>query len=359
MLRNKSGMALLITLAAISFLVALTVQLATRVNWQMQAAGNQKDAVQLDAALSSVLSLFRATLLVDQKANPDKKTTKKKFDSLFDQWNTLDGKKLAALVGADTVSLQVVDLSGRIQLNRLVLTQEEKKEQQQQEREQGRQGAKARDPEKMQRALVKRFLLSGKFAVADEDEAETLLDALTDWLDEDNEERDHGAENGYYQGLEPHYVCRNGPLQYPEELLLVKGFSRKLLYGDKKHQGIAPYLSVSGRDGKINLNTAPLPVLQSLAEGMSEEMAQQLLAFRGDPDNLELLEKPGWYRQVADFPGDVMGRMDKNSALLTTKSAYFSCRITVGRAGMHRDGIAVLYRDPATFQQTLVRWKVE
>ncbi len=339
-------MALLMTLAAISFLAAITVGLATSVNWQIQASTGQKETVRLHAAVLSGLSLVRASLYGDQQ--------KQKFDTLLDGWNTLDMKIVNKLFAGDKVSITVRDMSGRIQVNRLVLSDEEKKKLQK-DRLRGRRegGKKQGDPEKQQRELWKRFLLSGKFAVEGEDEAIALIDALSDWLDNDDLARDHGAETGYYQSLKNPYICRNGPLRYPEELLLVKGFSRKIVYGDKEHEGIIDYLTIYGQDGKININTALPLILQALAPGMNDEMAGQLVEFREEKDNLNALENPQWYRQAGDFPGDLV--FDKE--MITTVSSYFFLKITIENNGFQQTGEGFLYRDPKTREQDLLSWK--
>lgn len=353
MLRNSSGMALLITLAAISFLVAVTVQLATSVNWQVQASTNQMEAVRLNAALYSGLSLLRASLYADQQQE-------EKFDSLHDGWNTLDVESARALLGGDALSLTVQDMSGRIQLNKLWLSPDEIKEFEKQFKEDpNNRNINPPDPQQLQRDLWQRFLLSGKFAVEDADEAISLIEALSDWLDEDDNERDHGAESGFYQSLDKPYVCRNGPLQYPEELLLVKGFSRKILYGDEEHQGIINHLTVFGKDGKININTASPPVLQALAEDMDEEMAGQLVEFRSDLENLTALENREWYSQVNDLPVYIGANLNKNKELLTTESSYFFCTITAGRNGLQQRGEGYIYRDAVTYEQNLLSWKVD
>jgi general secretion pathway protein K len=348
MLGDASGMALLLTLAAISFLVAITVGLATSVNWQIQASTGQKETVRLHAVLLSGLSLVRASLYGDQQ--------KQKFDTLLDSWNTLDMEMINKLFAGDKVSISVQDMSGRIQVNRLVLSDEEKKKLQKGRLRGRREGGKKQgDPEKLQRELWKRFLLSGKFAVEGEDEVIALLDALSDWLDDDDLVRDHGAETGYYQSLKTPYICRNGPLQYPAELLLVKGFSRKIVYGDKEHEGIIDYLTIYGQDGKININTAPPPILQALAPGMNDEVTGQLIEFREDKDNLNALENPQWYRQAGDFPGDIV--FDKN--LITTVSSYFFLKIITENNGFQQTAQGFLYRDPKTREQNLLSWKEE
>ena len=52
---------------------------------------------------------------------------------------------------------------------------------------------------------------------------EDVADAILDWMDEDDEAREYGAESSYYQALKPPYSAKNGPLDTVEELLLVRG----------------------------------------------------------------------------------------------------------------------------------------
>jgi DNA uptake protein ComE-like DNA-binding protein len=67
---------------------------------------------------------------------------------------------------------------------------------------------------------------------------EEIADAILDWIDEDDEPRQFGAEIDYYASLSPGYAPRNGPLLSVEELLLVCGMSADLLYGaDLNHNG--------------------------------------------------------------------------------------------------------------------------
>lgn len=60
---------------------------------------------------------------------------------------------------------------------------------------------------------------------------EDVADAIMDWLDEDDDVREIGAEVDYYSGLDPPYAPRNGPLETVEELLLVRGVTPELLFG--------------------------------------------------------------------------------------------------------------------------------
>lgn len=64
------------------------------------------------------------------------------------------------------------------------------------------------------------------------DNFDELIDGALDWLDADDEPRPNGAEIEYYQTLTPPYKPKNARLDSIEELLLVKGWSAALLYGE-------------------------------------------------------------------------------------------------------------------------------
>ena len=64
------------------------------------------------------------------------------------------------------------------------------------------------------------------------DMTEETADAILDWLDEDDQTREFGAESDYYQSMTPPYEAKNGPFESLDELLLVAGVTPELLYGE-------------------------------------------------------------------------------------------------------------------------------
>lgn len=60
---------------------------------------------------------------------------------------------------------------------------------------------------------------------------EDIADAILDWLDPDDDQRELGAEVDYYSSLDPPYGPKNGPVDTVEELLLVRGVTPQLLFG--------------------------------------------------------------------------------------------------------------------------------
>jgi len=65
---------------------------------------------------------------------------------------------------------------------------------------------------------------------------ESMAQALIDFVDEDDEANPEGAEQPYYDTLEKPYAIHNAPLQTLGELLMVRGFTPALFYGEDANQ---------------------------------------------------------------------------------------------------------------------------
>lgn len=77
-------------------------------------------------------------------------------------------------------------------------------------------------------------------------------DSLLDWVDADENERSNGAESVTYETYEPAYSAKNAACGSMDELLLVKGVTPELLYGeDTNRNGL---LDSNENDGEL---TAP------------------------------------------------------------------------------------------------------
>jgi len=59
-----------------------------------------------------------------------------------------------------------------------------------------------------------------------------LAASIIDWRDEDSEVSTSGAESEYYLLQSEAYNCKNAPLETVDEILLIKGASEELLYGE-------------------------------------------------------------------------------------------------------------------------------
>ncbi len=87
---------------------------------------------------------------------------------------------------------------------------------------------------------------------------EQIADSILDWIDEDDQPREFGAENEYYQQLANPYDAANKNLESIEELLLVQGVTPELLYGlDQNRNGVLDPTEASSAiaNGQANVST--------------------------------------------------------------------------------------------------------
>jgi hypothetical protein len=109
-------------------------------------------------------------------------------------------------------------------------------------------------------------------ASADTARADMIVDSILDWLDYGDEEetRPEGAENDYYMSLQNPFPCKNGPFDSIDELLLLKGMTPQVYYGNAENGQLplSEYLTVHGDwRGRVNPNTAPIEVLEAVLSG--------------------------------------------------------------------------------------------
>jgi type II secretory pathway component PulK len=142
-----------------------------------------------------------------------------------------------------------------------------------------------------------------------------LADAILDFIDDDDTPRTNGCESEYYSSLSPAYPAKNGPLESLDELLLVRGVTWQMLYGEDFNRnglldpnendgdaswppddgdgtlflGWSAYLTVHGRekntrwDGseRININDNNLADLyDKLEQEYDATVAQFVVAYR-------------------------------------------------------------------------------
>ncbi|MFQ5353148.1 MAG: general secretion pathway protein GspK [Candidatus Binatia bacterium] len=106
-------------------------------------------------------------------------------------------------------------------------------------------------------------------------EAETVADSVEDWRDEDDLHRPNGAEDQYYESLPRPYRCKNGDFDSVAELLLVRGVSSDIYYGNSTVPGLRDLFSVFNGSKRLNLQTVGPAVMVALT-GIDQEDALDL-----------------------------------------------------------------------------------
>ena len=102
--------------------------------------------------------------------------------------------------------------------------------------------------------------------------------AIIDWIDEDLQTTiPDGAEDVHYMNLERPYRAANTPMLSISELRLVKGFEDTEVY-----EALLPHVCAFGVSTPINVNTATIEVLRSLADGLSEDDADKIIEQRSE-----------------------------------------------------------------------------
>lgn len=310
-LKNERGVALIVVILTISIIVALTIQLNRDMRTQMVDAYNLSDQTRLRYVAESGIYAAHALLLADKNS----------FDALFEDWAQTEMASLKSEEYFENASfkLAIEDEAGKININKLVA------------------GNGYNAP--LREMLLR--LLTGPYFRLKEDAAEEILDAVKDWIDGDQDTTGMGDEE----------KAKNGALDCIEELLMIKGVSRELYHGSEEIYGLSRCLTVFG-DGKININTAPSPVLLALSAQMTLEAVEALDKYRRDEKNS--VAEANWYTRVPEATG-----LNVPAGSITVKSDIFQI-VAVGVQGrMTRQINAVVSRDAGRKKVSTLAWRVE
>jgi general secretion pathway protein K len=321
---NNHGIALLITLSIITVLIAVTFELSRQTGASLSRSGAGRDRQILQQKIESGVSLAMLILIRDKEQT--------EVDSVQEDW--ADPEKISGYLGRagydeDELQIDITDERTRLQVNALVQFPDE------------------RDFNPVQQQLWFRFL---ELFLQEQDQPDTamlqeplepdmIINPIKDWIDSGDDDAITGitgAESDYYMDQDPPYKCRNGPLRHLSELLRVRNITPELFSADDENAGLREFLTEHGLvpaannphdftyDGRININTAEIPVLAALLPTGLEFLATEMAAFRKETSGGEYLYDltgPTWYRQV---PG--MGDVEIDESLVAVKSDLFRIR---------------------------------
>ncbi len=320
-LMNNRGVALILVILMISIIIAITLQLNISSRSEIYEAANLGDGIRATCAAKSGFYMGEALLIEDIRD----------LDSLNEDWANLESVSAGSgiLFDGEYFRLNIEDESGKIPINSLI-----------KENQQYNDGIKK---------LLTRFLALPEFDL-DEQQIRDIVDAVKDWIDEDDEVTGFGAENMYYRGLEEPYACKNAPLDCIEELLMIKGITEDLYYGAGETPGIAKYLTLHGK-GKININTAPNLILKALSDEITDEMVSNMDEFRRDEEND--LSKSTWYKNIPGMDGITI------IPEITTKSDIFRITSTGYMNDISKRVSGVIERHSNGKAIKILSWKVD
>jgi general secretion pathway protein K len=321
-LKNNRGVALLVTLSVMTVLVAASLEYNRRARFELVSSAAARDQLTMTEIAKAGVQVAMALLAKDKAENDtdtpmDDWADPVKIEELLQDFPFEDGK----------VSLVIHDELGKIQVNALVDFPEGKQF------------------NETQRQLWQRFLQSFndrkelKLDLKDDSEPQAIINSLKDWLDSGDDDAItglSGAESSTYEGRDPPYEARNGPVQDLDELLLVKGITPELFYGRPEVPGISRYLTVYGMEagagtgftfpGRINIATAELPVIFALVPEENKDLVETLDELRSDMVSGKLavnLQDPNWFTQIPGLAG-----LKLDPKLITISSDLFRVEST-------------------------------
>ncbi|GAC1624856.1 MAG: type II secretion system minor pseudopilin GspK [Nevskia sp.] len=292
--RCQRGIALVTAMFVVALSTIAAVAMFESANIAVHRASNLVESESAYWYALGVESWVKGILKEDARRN--------QIDGLGDIW-----AKPVDFLPIDNGSLRgrVEDLQGRFNLNNLATP----------------------DPAQLKAYLVQFQRLLDNLPDFPADKYRGVGSAIRDWVDADSERFDlNGAEDNDYQGLDPPHRAANRPMTSASELLQVRGITPEL-YG-----ALRPYVTALPTIGtRVNVNTAPEPVLRSLSANIDASALQSFLRSR-EAKPLESSQEAFSGKPGAQGGGGGFLSADKDTHpehLIDVKSRYFELQAEV------------------------------
>ena len=195
--RRPRGIAMVIVMVSIFVLAVLAGGFAYSMKVETKLAMNSNNAGDLECLGRSGIEVARWIL------SQQMKVPGAPYDALDQVWaggpgDTNDpcaGFSLKGIqVGQGTLSVSITDCERKANINQTLQNQE----------------------------FLQHSLITIGVDAAD---VPTIIGAVQDWIDKDDDTHVNGAESDYYEGLNPPYRSKNGPIDDLSELLFIKGIT--------------------------------------------------------------------------------------------------------------------------------------
>ncbi len=357
--RGQRGIAVVMAVAVVLLVATAALELHLNERTNLLNAAAMRDRIALDQMTTSGINLAMAILVKDRQDSES--------DSLQEDW--ADEETIAGLVEQlgfekGKLDVKIFDELAKIQINALVRFPE---------------GTQFNEK---QRQIWERFannllsiyeLLGDEIGEMEDTDTMTIIDSVKDWIDKDEDIITglNGAESDYYQELDPPYECKNAPFDHISEVRLVRGITPELFNGIAGAMGLGNYITVYGAKeeddqkfsypGKVNINTAELPVLKVLLPSDNEDFADLLIEYRQAVSGTQYtndLTNINWYKNVPGFGGITI-----NPDLFSVSSDTFRIVATAVIDDTRAVATAVVQRerdsDSAPWRCKVLNWKTE
>ena len=210
------------------------------------------------------------------------------------------------------VNLRITDLQGLVNLNALV------------------DGGSSQ-------AIAKQRLLN---LIAAQGGDTSTVDRLQDWIDEDTGSRPAGAEDFDYLMFDPPYRAGNRPMAHASEARLT-GIT------DEQYRLIEPVLTaLPTATSRLNVNSAPALVLQSLSPQLTLDVAESIAEGRFEQEGFESVEE---FLQLPQLAG-----LGMSADGLGVQSAFFEVRVIARSQDRYSYLTSLIHRDTISGEQSVL-----
>lgn len=321
-LASERGSILVLVLLLMTVLVTMTISGLRQARVEKSGAQIMEQRMQAMSLAQSGVRLAEFALLSDLRRDMEKE----RVDHFGEDWGgfLLEGSRDLPRMDTGELQGEIMDEQGKFPINALLA-------------EGGGWHYEYRQ--------VFHNLLIGYFALSQE-EAETVLQSLKDWMDPDEEPSGlRGAEAEYYEQGSLPWRPRNEPLRSVAELRYIRGISAKLYKGAGDALGLKDLVTVHS-DGGININTAAKPLLAaliiqeeaSISRGEAQSFAGRMVSHRENRMHWDSLSDPQWWTKVAGALS-----VDMHPVIGTT-SSVFSVQVKAWAGSVYSQSYAVLER---------------
>lgn len=258
----KKGVALLMVIWILMLLTVIVTEFCYTMRSQTNITRNLKESTQAYYVAQAGINRAIAAVIKDQMAPANNRSEEEAAldDDQSPEWR-INTEMPPIEFGQGSFTVRIQNESGRVDLNRA--------------------------GPKILRAVLKGFDL-------DEEHRDTIVDSILDWRDANDRHRPNGAEDKYYQSLDPPYACKDADFDSVAELLLVKGVTPEIFYSGLEQ--ITTVLPAAGdKDGddktieedfdfnRVNINAAT-PAMWRLLPGMTPELVEAVEEFRKEDE---------------------------------------------------------------------------
>ncbi|MCL5098486.1 MAG: type II secretion system protein GspK [Candidatus Omnitrophica bacterium] len=351
---GERGIALIIVMAVVFVLSVLAGGFAYSMRVEMRLAQNHNHEAELEWLGRSGVELARY-VLGQQLAIGNEP-----YDALNQKWaggigvtneNLMDISMDNNTLGSGSFSIKIIDQERRFNIN-------------------------AADEVILQQAI--------NLVGVDASDSSTIVDSILDWRDPDDDPHLSGTESDYYLGLDPPYYAKNGPIDDLSELLMIRGITPEIYYGQgdqaiaSSRQTVTAANRIFGQNaqpvcsggladlftpistGLVNINTASSAVLQ-LIPGIDANTAAGIIQARAGPDGVEGNDDDTPFRNVGELinvPGINPQLVGQIGRFFTVRSATFEVQVDAQIDHYKHRFVAMLRRNsPRDIRLLYFNWK--